>query len=425
MNLLKQLARIWTLKDLRNRILLTIAIILIFRALAHLPLPGVDLEGLKSFFTGNQVLGALDLLTGGSVGRFSLVMLGVGPYITASIVVQLMQSVVPAWDALSKEGEYGKQKLNQYTRYLTLPLAFFEGFGLLRLLQSQGVIQFSNLYQMLFILLIAAAGSMFLLWLAELISERGIGNGPSIIITIGIVAGLPSQVLNTIQVYDPSMLPTIIAVSAVALLIVGLIVTITEAERRVPVRYARRIRGQANISQVESYLPIKVNAAGVIPIIFASSVLIVPQVASQFLAISKNEKIREFSSLLLRYVNNQLYYVITLAVLVVAFTFFYTGIILQPSKIAENLQKQNGFIPGYRPGRETGQYLGKLIMQITLFGALFLALIAISPNLMKDLSSLTTIALGGTSVLIIVSVILDTGRQINAQLLTRTYDRFA
>ncbi len=415
------LKRVFTLKDLRNKILFTLAIIVIFRLLAHVPLPGVDTTGLSNFFQNNQAFGMLDLFSGGSISRFSLVMLGVGPYITASIVIQLLTVAIPALEELQKEGEYGRQKINQYTRYLSVPLSFIESFGLIRLLQSQGVVRDLSVAEMTLVMFVAAAASTLLMWLGELISERGIGNGVSLIISFGIIAGIPSQITATAQVLENRFLvggEIIIA----ALAMIAFIIWMSEAERRMPISYARRVRAGRATQTIDSYLPIKANAAGVIPIIFATSMLALPTVAAQYLQISKIDRVKAFAQQIQTFFTNDTYHGITFFALVFAFTFFYTSIIFQPKNIAENLQKQGGFIPGIRPGTQTAGYLSSVIYRITFVGAFFLSIVAIFPFILQSATHIRTLAIGGTGILIIVSVTLEFVRQVKAQLAMRSYD---
>ena len=413
--------RVFALKDLRDKLIISGIVILIFRALAHIPLPEVDTAGLASFLQSNQMLGLLDLFSGGAVSRFSIVMLGVGPYITASIIMQLMTATVPALEELQKEGEYGRQKINQYTRYLSVPLAIIEAFGLVKLLENQQVILIPNTLELVLVLVCATAGSTLLMWLGEYISEKGIGNGISLIIAVSIVAGLPAQVAATSQIVENKFLVGI-EMALAAMLMIVFIVFVNEAERRIPVSYARRIRAGRALSAIDSYLPIKANSAGVIPIIFATSVLIFPGVIVQYLQTSPIEKINLAASKINTVLANGFFYGAFFFALVFFFTFFYTSIVFRPQNIAENLQKQGGFIPGVRPGAQTASYLGGVIYKITFAGASFLAVVAIFPLLMQAATGIDTLMIGGTGVLIIVSVTLEMVRQIKAQLVMRSYD---
>lgn len=415
--------RIFSLKDLRNKLIFTFAIIVIFRILAHIPLPGIDTSGLEEVFSNNQMLGMLDLFSGGSVSRFSIVMLGVGPYITSSIVIQLLTIAIPQLEQLQKEGEYGKQKINQYTRYFSIPLSLIESYGFVRLLSSQGILTSVSASDIALIMTVSTAGSVFLMWLGELISERGIGNGLSLIISAGIIAGIPSQILSTAEVIDNKFL-----IGGEMLLIVvamiAFIVWMNQAERRIPVSYARRVRSQRSVGVIDSYLPIKANAAGVIPIIFATSMLVIPGVVAQFLQTASSQKIKDFASSLNLFLSSNLYYGILFFILVFLFTFFYTSIIFQPKNIAENLQKQGGFIPGIRPGLQTASFLSSVIYKVTFAGAFFLSIVAVFPFLMQSITGIRTLAIGGTGVLIIVSVTLEFVSQIKSNLIMRSYDSF-
>ncbi|PIT97592.1 preprotein translocase subunit SecY [Candidatus Berkelbacteria bacterium CG10_big_fil_rev_8_21_14_0_10_41_12] len=421
MKFIETIKRAFTLQDLRKKILYTIALLLVFRFLTHVPLPFIDIQGLKSFFENNQVLGMIDLFSGGSISRFSIAMLGVGPYITASIVIQLLTVVVPSLENLQKEGEYGRQKINQYTRYLSVPFGLIESFGLVKLLQSQGVVGVLTTEQLIFTLVLATAGSVFLMWIGELISENGIGNGLSIIIALGIIAGLPSQIVATAQILDARYLIAAEIIIA-AILVVIFIVLITEAERRIPVSYARRASLGRTLSPVESYLPIKPNAAGVIPIIFATSMLIMPNFLAQYLKTANSVTLQNIGSVAGSFLSNNTYYTILFFVLVFLFTFFYTSVIFQPNQMAENLQKQGGFVPGIRPGIQTAQYLSSVIYKVTFSGAIGISIVAVFPFILQSLTNIKTLAIGGTGILIIVSVVLELVRQIDAQLAMRSYD---
>ena len=415
------LKRIFTLRDLRNKLIITFLVLLIFRLLAHIPLPGVDTSGLSSFFQNNQMLGMLDLFSGGSISNFSLAILGVGPYITASIIISLLTVAVPALEELQKEGEYGKQKINQYTRYLSVPLSLIEAFGLVRLLESQRVILVENSLELALVLICASAASTFLMWLGEYISEKGIGNGLSLLIAVGIVAGIPSQISATAQILENKYLVAgELMIAFVAM--VAFIVFVNEAERRIPVSYARRIRAGRTVGSIDSYLPIKANAAGVIPIIFATSILVFPGVIAQYLQTSQSVAIKAMANNISVFLSNTYYYGGLFFLLVFLFTFFYTSIIFQPKNIAENLQKQGGFIPGIRPGAQTAQYLSSVIYKITFAGAFFLSIIAVFPFVLQSATGIRTLAIGGTGILIIVSVTLEFVSQIKSQLVMRSYD---
>lgn len=427
MNTLK---RIWQFPELRRKVLITIGILLIERILAHIPMPGVNLEQLRLFFERNQIFGLLNLFSGGTMSNFSLILMGVGPYITASIIMQLLAVVVPSLEALQKEGEYGRQKINQYTRYLTVPLAFLQAFAMINLLRGQGVVTNFDPMALITILLTTTAGTVLLMWLGEIISENGIGNGVSLIIAIGIIAGFPANFRNTLALVasgnaiDTVTILGFVGFALAALLVVAAIVTVNEGERKIPVTYARRARGGNSYGSVQTHLPLKVNTAGVIPIIFALSVLLFPGVIASFLSGSKIAWLASGAQAVANFIQNPTNNSIIYFVMVIAFTYFYTFVVFQPNQIADNLQKQGGFIPGIRPGSETSRYVSRVLNRITLAGALFLGLIAVLPFVVQRLTNVQTLAIGGTSILIMVSVVLETMRQIQAQLLTRTYDQY-
>ena len=423
---MSKLAKIWEYRDLRNKILVATGLLVIARVLSHIPLPGVDLQQLQLFFQQNQAFGLLNMFSGGTMGHFSIILMGVGPFITSSIIFQLLTMIIPSLDEMQKESEAGKQKMNQYMRYGTVPLAIVQAFAMLSILRSQAIIPSWTPFSLAVMLISVCAGTMLLMWIGEIISEKGIGNGISLIISVGILAGFPEQIRNTAALLgsgDASKIVGVIAfVAALIAVIVG-IIFVQEAFRNVPVSYARKMRS-GGVSGVASHLPIRVNIAGVIPIIFAMSILIVPGVIAKYLENARTIWIATAAKFVETTINNQLYYGILYFVLVVLFTFFYTGIVFKPDQVAENLQKQSGFIPGIRPGTETKEYIAKIVIRITMFGALFLGVIAILPYIMKAATNITTIALGGTGILILVSVIIETMRQVQAQIVMHTYENY-
>ncbi|MEX1052101.1 MAG: preprotein translocase subunit SecY [Patescibacteria group bacterium] len=416
------LLQLWRSRDLRAKILYTLGILVFIRFVAHIPLPEIDRDQLAAFLaqSENQVLGFFSLFTGGSLTRLSVDLLGVGPYITASIIVQLLTKAIPAWDEISKEGNSGREKLNQYTRYLVVPMALVQGYAMIVLLKSQNVLTLVTPEDVVKILLTVTATSVFVTWLGELISEKGIGNGISLIIALGIVAGLPQQVANTANVVEAGNIIPLVVFAAVALLVVAVIVLVTEAERKVPITHTRRAVGAG--SAVDSYLPLRLNSAGVIPIIFALSFLTFPQVIARFLTTASSPTLVSLAGKITEFSTNNLYYGISYFLLVFAFTFFYTYIVFQPDQVSDNLQKQGSFIPGVRPGRETVTFLRFTISRITLIGATFLGIIAVLPIMLQGAFNVPTLVIGGTSVLIVVSVVIETSRQVGSQLLMRRYE---
>ncbi|MDO8523283.1 MAG: preprotein translocase subunit SecY [bacterium] len=409
-------------KDLRKKFLYLLLFLAVFRLCASIPVPGIDADKLKQFFAANQLFGLLNVFSGGGLSNLSIVMLGVGPYITGSIIMQLLTMMIPRLKELyQEEGEAGRQKFNQYSRILTFPLALVQGFALLTIFERQGIFHFT-LSQRLGSLLIVAAGSILLMWIGELISEYSVGNGVSIIIFAGIVASFPSDARQTLIAYDPSQLPTLIAFLAVALITIAAVIVISEGERPIPVYYAKRVRGMRMYGGSTTYLPLRVNQAGVIPIIFALSILLLPQMVANFLSGSSNFILKNISSFVLGFLANNWYHALGYFILVFLFTYFYTFVTFDPSAISTNLQKSGAFVPGIRPGRNTAEYLYKIVSRITLAGALFLGIIAVMPSLLQGATGITTLTIGGTSLLIVVSVVLETAKQIEGQISLRAYE---
>lgn len=430
----QNLKKIFTFADLRNRVIYTLVILVLIRVFAHIPLPGVDLGNLQDFFNRNQIFGLLNMFSGGSMQNFSIIMMGVGPYITATIVMQLLQMIIPKLEALSKEGEYGQRKMNQYTRILTVPLAAFQAYAMINLLSRGGgggqqiVTGDFTGFHLIIALITITAGTMLLMWLGEIISENGIGNGISLIITLGILAGIPSQIRNTLSLItsegaiDTSQILKLAVFGIIAIITVAVIVLITEGQRNIPVSYARKVTGPRIYGGVDTHLPLRVNQGGVIPIIFAMSIMLFPSTIAKYLENASTPWLSSAAQAVTSFFANNLYYGIIYFILVFAFTFFYTGIVFNPQKVSENLQKQGGFIPGVRPGEETQHYLSKILNRINFAGGLFLGIVAILPFLVQSATGITTLAIGGTGILIVVSVVLDTQRQIKSQLLMRSYE---
>jgi len=409
--------------DLRKKILFILGILMVFRIGAAIPIPGVDVLRLKSFFAGNQFFGLLNIFSGGALDNLSIVMLGVGPYITASIILQLLTMIFPALKELyHEEGEAGRQKFNQYSRFLTVPLAVLQGFGLLTLLERQGVLTNLTFFDRLTNVLVVTAGAVFLMWLGELISEYGIGNGVSVMIFAGIAAGIPQAVRQTFFAMDISQLPMIVGFLIVAAAIIAAVVVITEGERPLPVSYAKRIRGMKVYGGMSTYLPLKVNQAGVIPIIFALSILLFPQMIFNILAGVGGASLQNVFAALINFFNNLWVYAVLYFILVFLFTYFYTAVTFDPGAISQNLQKSGAFVPGLRPGRSTADFIEKILNRITLIGAIFLGLIAVLPLAVRAVTGLAFLTIGGTALLIVVSVVLDTVKKIEAQIVMREYE---
>lgn len=413
-------------KDLRKKIIFVMFLFVVFRIAANVPIPGIGAENLRRFFAENQVFGLLNIFSGGALSNFSIVLMGLGPYITATIILQLLTMIFPFLEKLYKEeGEAGRQKFNQYGRLLTIPLAAFEGYGMLTLFSRQGIITGLTPMVMVSSIVTIVAGAMFLMWLGEIITEQGMGNGISLLIFAGIVASLPVNIFQTFVSWDPSKIPSYLIFFALSVIIIAGVVLITEARRNIPVSYAKRVRGNKMYGGTSTYLPLNVNPAGVIPIIFALSILLFPGMVAGFLGTVPG-MVGTIATSAAAFFNNPWVYGVLYFILVIVFTYFYTAVTFDPKTISENLQKMGGFIPGVRPGNSTREYMAHILNRVLFVGAISLGLIAILPNIVAGATGVTgfTFLIGGTSLLIIVSVVLETMRTINAQLQMREYDSF-
>lgn len=431
--MLEKLRQVFTHKDLRRRLLFVIAILILSRVVAHIPIPGVDVSQVKNFFSQNSVFGLVNLFSGGGLRNFSIAMMGLGPYITAAIIIQLLTMAVPTLEQLQKEGgEHGRRKISQYTRLLTVPLAAVQAVAMIRLLQSQQIngqpiLGHFSPEQWMLSIIVLIAGTILLMWLGELVTENGVGNGISILIFAGIVAGLPGALGQSFSAaLGGAQLVTIGVLGIAALVIIYAIVYITEGQRNIPVTYARRLSATRQAGGASTHLPLRVNQAGVIPIIFAISVVLLPSIFSEFFKNSANHALANAATTVGNvFSTNKPWYWLTYFILVLGFTYFYTAVTFNPKNVAENIQQQGGFIPGIRPGTETEGYLKYVLNRITLAGGIFLGLIAILPFLIQfAVPDVKTLTIGGTSILIVISVILETMKQVNAQLLMRRYDRY-
>jgi preprotein translocase subunit SecY len=412
--------------DIRRRIFFVLAILVVYRLLAQVPLPGIDREALAEFFRNNSAFGIIDLFAGGGLSQLSIVGLAMNPYINASIIMQLMTGVVPSLQALSREGEYGRQKINQYTRYLTVPMALLQAFGILSALSAQEVIigGFGLGNAMSWVQMVTlVAGAVVLMWLGELITEKGIGNGISFIIFAGIVSQAPAGLLSMLQA--PSA-RDIVLFTVLAIVAVAVIIYIQEGQRRIPIQYASRVRGRRMYQGGQTFLPLRVNLAGVIPIIFAISILAFPGQLAAYFSFSEVEGVRNVALAIGGFLApTTIQYSIIYFLLVMGFTYFYTAFTFKPDETAEQLRKNGGFIPGIRPGRPTQEYLGRVVSRITLAGAIFLGVVAVAPVVAGVIDpNLAGLAIGGTGLLIVVSVVVETMKQIEAQLMMRNYEGF-
>ncbi len=411
--------------QLRKKIIFTALIFLVFRIFAHIPIPGVNLAQLRDLFSKSEFLGLLDIFSGGTLANFSVMATGLNPYINASIILQLLTMVFPKLEELSKEGEFGREKINQYTRLLTIPLAAVQSLGMYALLKSQGIIQVQSPLTLLSMILTMTCGTIILMWLGELISEFGVGNGISLLIFAGIVGRLPVAFGQTLSIVTGELLFNAVIFLVLSLLVIAGIVLINQAVRQVPVHYAKRIRGNKIYGGTTNYLPLRLNQAGVIPIIFAVSIVLLPSLVGRFVELIPNKILADIARGVVGLFNtNGVFYNVFYFILVIGFTYFYTAITFNPQKISAEIQKYGGFIPGIRPGASTANYLNFILTRITLAGALFLGVVAILPAILKQITGIASLTIGGTSILIVVSVVLETVKSFEAQLLTRSYEGF-
>ncbi|MHB8651843.1 MAG: preprotein translocase subunit SecY [Minisyncoccota bacterium] len=408
---------------LRMRILFVFFALALFRLLANIPIPAAAGGQAEHFLSQNSALGLFNVLTGGGLSAISIMMAGVGPYITASIIMQLLTMMSTRLKALyHEEGDNGRRRFAQYTRLLTVPLAFAQAYGLLFFLKSQGLLSASlSTSGLLFNAFLVMGGSVLIMWIGELISEFGIGNGTSLIIFAGIVARIPTLIAQNTLIFDPSQIPLYLGFVIAAIVIVLGVVVVTEAERPIPITYAKRVRGMKVYGGTSTYLPLRVNQAGVIPIVFALSILVFPQMLASALSGVNNHVVKSIAiavrdTLNNGWVNGTLYFV-----LVFLFTFFYTAVTFEPESVATNLQKNGAFIPGIRPGAPTAEYLAKVLTRITMVGAVFLGLVAVLPFVMQSITGTKALAIGGTALLIAVSVVTDLIKKIDAQVAMREY----
>lgn len=411
--------------EIKEKILFTGFIFVIFRLAAHIPVPGVDLEALKRLFSQNQFLGLLDIFSGGTLANFSILALGLNPYINASIVLQLLTMVIPALEELQKEGEYGREKINQYTRLAALPLALLQSLGMYALLKNQQIITRLPVLNLFSFVATMVTGTIFLMWLGELLSERGIGNGISMLIFAGIVGRLPISFGQTITLFESQNLFNFLVFLVMAVAVIFFIVLVNETSVKIKIAYARRIQGRRMYGGQATHLPLRLNQAGVIPIIFAISLVLLPSMVGNFLSGSSNQAVARVAQTLVRvFQPSSLIYNLVYFSLVVGFTYFYTAMVFNPAKVADEIKKYGGFVPGIRPGTPTADYLSRILTRITLPGALFLGLVAILPSLAQGVTGVGTMSIGGTGILIVVSVVLETTKQLESMIVMRSYDGF-
>lgn len=423
--ILEKINLIFSDKELKNKLFFTLFIFFVFRVFVFLPIPSINILKLKALFAQNQFFSLLDIFSGGTLINFSVMALGLNPYINASIILQLMTVIFPSLEQLFKEGEYGRYRLNQYTRLLTLPLTLIQSIGIYVFLRNQNIINNLNFIEFLSFVFTLSAGTFILVWFGELISEYGLGNGISLLILAGILGRLPVNFSKTLFVLNQEMIFNVFIFLILSLIVIGGVVFINEAVRKIPVFYAKIIKGNKMYHPQSNFLPLKLNQAGVIPIIFAVSFVLIPQLLGSFLVSLKNQFFISFGKFLLSFFSpTGFFYNLIYFFLVVGFTYFYTIIIFNPQKISEEIQKNGGFIPGIRPGKATKDFLEAVLYKITSVGALFLGIIAILPVIVSKITRIDNLLIGGTGILIVVSVILETFKTIEAQLVMKNYDKF-
>ena len=417
---METLKRILRTKEIRNALLFLVFVVIVFRVAAHVPVPGIDATALTSLLAGNQFLGLLNMFSGGTLGNFSIVALGVSPYITSSIIFQLLGMIFPSIEELQKE-EQGRQRLNRWMRVATVPLAFLQAFGVLKLLESSAATGVAmNGWAFVLAMLSMAAGTVFLMWLGELATERKMGNGISLLIFAGIMAGLPSVIAQVFATYISADTLNLVLFGVLTVVTIVGVVVVSEGQRNIPVQYAR---GGAQASgKIQSSLPLRLNIGGMIPIIFALSMVALPPLLAQFFLQARTEVLRTVAEWVIVTFQNNTVYAALYFILVFAFTFFYASIVFRPDQIAENLQKQGGFIPGVRPGEQTSKYLQWVMNRLLLSGAFFLGAIAVLPNIVQGITGNQTLTVGGASIIIVVSVVIDIVKQVQSQLSMRSYD---
>lgn len=422
---LDYLQNVLKVHELRGRLFFTLLVFAVFRLAAHLPLPGVDAVALRDLFSRYAFLGFFNLFSGGGLQNFSVTALGLNPYINASIILQLLTMAYPKLEELSKEGEYGREKINQYTRFLTVPLAMLQAYATYALFRSQGIVKPLDSFGLLLLVVTLTAGTVFLMWLGELITEYGLGNGISMVILAGIVAGLPASFGRSLATLTAENFFTFASVLAGGAVLIGLVVLINEGVRQIPVHYARRIRGGVSVQSPATHLPLRVNSAGMIPIIFALSLVMVPTLLARYLQTLPVSFWRQLAERLLYFLDpNRFFYNALYFFAVMAFTYFYTAVTFNPEKVSDEVKKYGGFVPGVRPGRPTADYLGWILVRITLAGAIFLGLVAVLPSILARTTDVVALTIGGSSILIVVSVVLETLRQAESMMVMRDYEGF-
>jgi len=424
-NILDPIKKIFKVKELKRKIFFTFFIFFVFRIFAHLPVPGTNPQALKTLFAQSQFLGLLDIFSGGTLANFSVMALGLNPYINSSIIFQLLTMIFPQLEELSKEGEAGRERINQYVRFLTVPLASLQALGMYALFKNQGIIGGLKPFPLIALVVTMTGGTLLLVWLGELISEYGVGNGISLLIFAGIVGRMPVSLGQTLVTVESQSIFNIFVFLILAILVISATVIIDEAVRKITVQYAKRIRGGKMYGGQATHLPLRINQAGVIPIIFAISLVLLPGILGRFLEQLPQPLIANLAKGIKDFFNpDGFFYHLIYFILIIGFTYFYTAITFNPQKIASEIQKYGGFIPGIRPGSPTAKFLNYILVRITLVGAIFLGIVALLPSLARILTGVTTMMIGGTGVLIVVSVVIETVKQLESMLIMREYEGF-
>ena len=413
-------ANIFANKELKDRIVYTFMMFIVFRLGVHIPVPGVDASVIENIFQSGNLFGFLDLFSGGALSKFSIFAMSITPFINAQIIMQMLVAVIPSLEELRKDGQEGFKKIQKMTRYFTIFLAFVQAFGISYGLRANGALVDNSWFFLFFVCVVLTAGTCLLMWIGEKITEHGIGNGISLIIFCGIVARFPEALQTIVQYLEVGTITPLQALlfAAIALAMIVVVIEVNEGQRRIPVEYAKRVIGRKMYGGHSTFLPLKVNQAGVIPIIFASSILMLPVTLAQFVHVGWVQALAKFFGWG-TWANTCLY-----AILIVIFTYFYTAITVNVTELADNMKKYGGFIPGIRPGEPTMRYVDKVLTRITLTGSIFLAFIAILPNFIGSITNIQGVYFGGTALLIIVGVALDTMRQAQSLMVTRNYQGF-
>jgi preprotein translocase subunit SecY len=422
-NLIKQ---IYYSPELRKKILFTLFLLLIFRIFASIPVPGINISLLSNIFKSNQALNFLNIFSGGTLSSAAIVGIGLGPFITATVIFQFLVYLVPKLKELQEQGEAGQRKINQYTRIITVPIAALQSFGIYKFLGSISqtpIISHLSTISFITFIITMTAGSIFLMWLGELITEYGVGDGISLLIALGILATLPEGLISAVSSQALNGIVIVVLILLFIAMVVAIII-INESARNVPVNYTRMVRGVQLVGGEKSAIPIKINTAGVMPIIFALSLLLLPTELAKVLESNKIAWIHSTSTFVFNFLSNQTYYGILYAIFIIFMTYFYTFIVFKPEDVARDIQKQGGFIPGFRPGKQTEDYIYKILMRLTFVGAIFLAVIAVIPLIVQSYTGITAVSIGGTSILIIVTVLLTMIKNIKSQLITRSYSHY-